>query len=241
MSYKLSAMSHSLFPRLLPVGDAAVTVEFGAAIDPATNDHVLAFTQAVDELIRNDCLGIIEVVPTFRSATVYFDPLTAEAETLAERLSALAEALPSRQAGPSKTVEVPVVYGEEFGPDLADVAAYARLPVEEVIRLHTSVAYRCYMLGFSPGFPYLGLVPEVIALPRLAEPRVSVPPGSVGIAGSQTGLYPLESPGGWRLIGRTPLRLYDPNRAQPFLIEAGDTVRFVAINRNEYEKLMASG
>jgi KipI family sensor histidine kinase inhibitor len=230
--------NHDLhYPRLLPVGDAAVTVEFGDAIDPAINDRVLAFTRAVDELIRDDRRGIIEVVPTFRSATVYFDPLTTEAETVAGRLRALADALPSGRAGQSKTVEVPVVYGGEFGPDLGEVAAYAGLSVEEIARLHASVAYRCYMLGFSPGFPYLGLVPEAIAMPRLAEPRVSVPPGSVGIAGSQTGLYPLESPGGWRLIGRTPLRLYDPDRAHPFLIEAGDTVRFVPISRAEFDRL----
>jgi KipI family sensor histidine kinase inhibitor len=232
-------MTH--YPRVLPVGDAALTVEFGEAIGPEINDRVLAFVQAMDVFSRDGRSGIIEVVPTYRSATVYFDPLAAEAGQLAGQLRGLADALPPGRAGRLRTVEIPVVYGEEFGPDLADVAAHARLPVEEVIRLHASVRYRCYMLGFSPGFPYLGLVPEAIAMPRLAEPRASVPAGSVGIAGSQTGVYPHESPGGWRLIGRTPLRLYDRERAQPFLVEAGDAVRFVAIGHSEYEKLVARG
>ncbi len=227
------------YPRLLPVGDAALTVEFGDRIAPEINDLVLAFAQAVERLDRDERRGIVEIVPTYRSATVYFDPATVEVGLLAERLRSLAHTVPSRRAGELRRVEIPVVYGGEFGPDLAEVAAYARLPIEDVTALHASVDYRCYMLGFSPGFPYLGLVPEAIAMPRLAEPRASVPAGSVGIAGSQTGVYPIESPGGWRLIGRTPVRLYDPKRARPFLIEAGDLVRFVAIGRSEFERLSA--
>lgn len=241
MSHKPSAIRHQPYPRVLSVGDAALMVEFGEAIAPEINDLVLAFAQRVDEIGRDVHRGIIEVVPTYRSATVYFDPLAADGRLLAEQLAALAATLPPRRASQRRMVEVPVLYGGEFGPDLAEVAGYAHRSVEAVIRLHASVTYRCYMLGFSPGFPYLGLVPEAIAMPRLDEPRASVPAGSVGIAGSQTGVYPIESPGGWRLIGRTPLRLYDPERAQPFLVEAGDQVRFVPIERNEYDKLVASG
>jgi inhibitor of KinA len=179
------------------------------------------------------------VVPTYRSATVYVDPLTVELGPLTERLRVLAEGAPMRPAAPARTIEIPVAYGGECGPDLSAVAAFAGLSVEEAVALHHSVAYRCYMLGFSPGFPYLGRVPEAIAMPRLSEPRARVPAGSVGIAGSQTGIYPHDSPGGWRLIGRTPLRLYDPGRTEPFLIRAGDQIRFVPIDRQTYDQMVA--
>lgn len=222
---------------MLPAGDAGVTVEFGETIEPDINDRVLAFAQAVEELCRGGATGIIDVVPTYRSATVYIDPLVVNGPALTERLRVLADSLSPGPSRAPRTVEVPVVYGGEFGPDIAALAARACLSVEEAITLHTSVEYRVYMLGFSPGFPYMGKVPGAIAMPRLAHPRTVVPSGSVGIAGSQTGIYPSESPGGWRLIGRTPLRLYDPARANPFLLEAGDCVRFVWIDRQEFERL----
>ena len=223
------------YPRLLAAGDAAVTVEFGAIIAPEINDLVLAF---VDQVAASGLNGIIEVVPTYCSATVYMDPLRVDVEPLAERLRVLAQGASRRPAQPGRRVEIPVVYGDEFGPDLPAVAAYAKRSMEETIALHCSVDYRCYMLGFSPGFPYLGQVPDTIAMPRLAEPRAIVQAGSVGIAGSQTGVYPQESPGGWRVIGRTPLCLYEPARPQPFLIEPGDRVRFRAIDRAEFEQLI---
>lgn len=222
------------YPRVLAAGDAAVTVEFGEKIAKEVNDQVRAFAQAVEGLTLN---GLIETVPTYRSATLYFDPVVIEAGELAERLKALAETLAPGTSRPSRKVEMPLVYGGEFGPDLPDVASFARLSVEETIALHTSVEYRVYMLGFSPGFPYLGLVPDAIAMPRLATPRTKVPAGSVGIAGSQTGIYPLDTPGGWRIIGRTPLRLYDQAKPKPFLLEPGDSVRFVSIDRQEFEQL----
>lgn len=226
----------AVYPRVLPAGDAAVTVEFGEAIDPEVNDRVLAFARGVEELALS---GVIETVPTYRSATVYFDPSLVDAGSLAQRFQTLAETLPPPISQGRRTVEIPVVYGGEFGPDLAEVATFARLPVELAIALHASVRYRIYMLGFTPGFPYLGPVPDMLAMPRLAEPRTRVPAGSVGIAGSQTGIYPIESPGGWRLIGRTPLRLYDPARPQPFLLEAGDRVQFKPISREEYDRMAA--
>jgi len=194
------------YPRVLAAGDAAVTVEFGETIAPEINDRVMAFAQAVEGLGLD---GLIETVPTYRSATVYFDPVVIEADQLAKRLLALAGSLPPTTVRPSRKVDISVAYGGEFGPDLDDVASFARLSVEETIALHVSVEYRVYMLGFSPGFPYLGLVPDAIAMPRLATPRAKVRAGSVGIAGSQTGVYPFDTPGGWRIIGRTPLRLYD--------------------------------
>ena len=214
------------YPRIVPAGDAGWTVEFGREIDPAVNDRVLAFAEA---LAAHSPDGLIEVVPTFCSATVYFDPLVVEADELADRLLAVAASAPDRRRPSSRLVEVPVRYGGECGPDLEDLAGQVRLPVERVIALHASVEYRVYMLGFMPGFPYLGKVPEALALPRLATPRPNVPAGSVGLAGNQTGIYPIDCPGGWRLIGRTPRRLYDPQRDQPFLFEPGDRVRFLPI------------
>lgn len=220
--------------RILPLGDTGLTVEFGDAIDPAINERVLAFARAVEGLRLP---GVSEVVPTYRSATVYFDPVVVDAGALAERLRGLAGGLPALEPRAPRIIEIPVAYGGEFGPDLPDVADRAGLSADAVVTLHGSVEYRVYMLGFSPGFPYLGKVPDAIAVPRLAEPRARVAAGSVGIAGSQTGIYPHESPGGWRLLGRTPLRLYDPARARPFLLAAGDRVRFVAISREEFARL----
>jgi inhibitor of KinA len=219
---------------MLPAGDTALTVEFGEGIDAAVNDRVLAFA---DQVAASDIKGLIEVVPTYRSATVYLDPLVADVEPLAERIAEMARATARRRSHPGQLIEIPVAYGGEFGPDLEAVAGYAKVSPGEVIALHTSIDYRCFMLGFSPGFPYLGTVPEAIAMPRLAEPRARVPAGSVGIAGRQTGIYPQATPGGWRVIGRTPTCLYDPARSQPFLIEPGDHVRFVRIGREEFERL----
>lgn len=221
------------YPRILPAGDTAFTVEFGDVIDPDINDQVMAFAKAVESR-RLD--GIIEVVPTYRSTTIYFDPRIGAAE-LAGQLRALAGKISRRPLYRPRSIDIPVSYDAEFGPDLDALARYAGLSVTEVVRLHTSVTYRVFMLGFSPGFPYMGRVPEAIAMPRLAEPRLRIPAGSVGIAGVQTGIYPQESPGGWRLIGRTPLRLYDPNRPDPFLLRPGDRVRFVAVERDTFDRL----
>ncbi|MGH7232265.1 MAG: 5-oxoprolinase subunit PxpB [Nitrospiraceae bacterium] len=221
-------------PRVLAAGDAALTIEFGSTIDPASNARVVACARVVEGL---SIPGVVEIVPTYRSLTVYFDPIAIDSAWLAERLEALARSVPADALRSSRTVEIPVLYGGEYGPDLPDVAAFAKRRIEDVIALHGSVTYRVYMLGFSPGFPYMGQVPDEIAMPRLGSPRMRVPAGSVGIAGSQTGIYPIESPGGWRLIGRTPLRLYDPNRPTPFLLKPEDCVRLVAIDRQEYDRL----
>ena len=225
------------YPRILPAGDTALTVEFGDEIAPEIHDRVLAFASRVPAL---NIAGIIEVVPTYRSVTVYADSLQVDVSRLMDRLASEARNLTAFESGQGRCVEIPVLYGGEFGPDLTAVAAFAGRPMEEVIALHTSVTYRCYMLGFSPGFPYLGRVPDAIAMPRLSEPRAQVAGGSVGIAGIQTGIYPQSSPGGWRVIGRTPLRIYDPARSQPFLISPGDRVRFVPISRKQFDDLVIS-
>ncbi len=233
----MTVLMPTRFPRILPLGDSGVTVEFGDSIAPATNDQVIAFAQAIDTLTIP---GLVEVAPTYRSVSVYVDPLLIDPDELERRLKDLAANLPQHPTGPGRTIEIPVAYGGELGPDLADVAHLAGVSEQEVVALHRSMDYRVYMLGFSPGFPYLGIVPASIAIPRLAEPRTHVPAGSVGIAGTQTGVYPQESPGGWRLIGRTPVTLYDPQGSRPFLFQPGDHVRFVEISYEEYLRMAGS-
>ncbi len=237
----------SAAPRLVAAGDSAWTVTFGDAIDPAINDRVLAFAERVNAVCRAArgvravrWPGLVEAVPAVRSATVYFDPCRVDGTALAKRLLELARRPRSRTARRrGRLVEIPVWYGGEAGPDLPSVAEFAGLTEEAVVRLHAAEPYRVYMLGFAPGFPYLGPVPPAIAMPRLAPPRRVVPAGSVGIAGSQTGIYPQDSPGGWRIIGRTPRRLYDPSARRPFVLAPGDRVRFVPIARETFERLRA--
>jgi KipI family sensor histidine kinase inhibitor len=219
--------------RLLPLGDAALTVEFGHEIEPALNAQVIAFAETVRAQMRE---GVLDVVPTYRSITIHVDPLCLDVSTLSDRLLQLSPAV-SHHATSGTHHTIPVLYGGEYGPDLEDVASFAKLSVAEAIRLHASILYRVYMLGFSPGFPYLGSVPAPLTLPRLATPRTSVPAGSVGIAGSQTGIYPTSTPGGWRLIGRTPVALYRPNSSTPFLLSPGDMVRFEPIRPQEFDRL----
>ncbi|MEY4706201.1 MAG: putative hydrolase subunit [Nitrospirota bacterium] len=220
--------------RILPLGDAALTVEFGDEIDPALNAQVMAFAET---LRAQTWTGVLDVVPTYRSVTIHVDPLRLDVMTLSNQLLPLSRTVtkPSAPSGAHHTI--PVLYGGQWGPDIEDVAAFAKMPAAKVIRLHSSVLYRVYMLGFSPGFPYLGSVPEPLTMPRLATPRTTVPAGSVGIAGSQTGIYPTSTPGGWRLIGRTPLALYRPNSSKPFLLDPGDRVRFEAIGPQEFDRL----
>ena len=222
------------FPRILPLGDCGVTIEFGERIDPKIHERVLACMSLLEQ---EPLPGQLDIVPTYRSVTIYFDPVITDTGSLGATLLSRAVNYTAALPRPSKTVTLPVFYDPAVAPDLEAVAAEARLTAEEVITLHTSVAYRVYMLGFTPGFPYLGLVPRRIAVPRLATPRTLVPVGSVGIAGSQTGIYPRDSPGGWRIIGRTPVQICDLSKPEPFLLEPGDQVRFAAIDRPEYDEL----
>ena len=209
-----------------------MTVEFGREIAPHLNDRVLAFAQAVR---LQHWEGVLDVVPAYASVSIYVDPLRLPVSILSQRLHSLScdvEAPPS-----GRTHRIPVLYGGKWGPDLDDVAAFAQRSVADTIRLHHTNVYRVYMLGFSPGFPYMGLVPSSIAMPRLATPRTVVPAGSVGIAGCQTGIYPSATPGGWRLVGRTPVSLYQPQSSQPFLFTPGDTVEFYRIDADEFARM----
>lgn len=198
-------------------------LRLGEAIDPAINHqaHLLATALALDPLP-----GIIETVPGYASLAVHYDPLALTHAQVCEWLQSRLGLAAETASRPVKTVEVPVIYD---GPDLDFVAAHCRLTIDEVIRLHTSNPYTVYMMGFTPGFPYLGILPEALRVPRLETPRPKVPASSVALAGAQTGIYPVDSPGGWRLVGRTPLTLFDPQRAPPFLFAPGDEIRFLAV------------
>jgi inhibitor of KinA len=219
--------------RIVPAGDSALIVEFEERIDAAVNARTIACAAAIQ---RASLAGIRDVVPTYRSLAIYFDPLRTDSDALMERVTHEAEHAVAPDGAPPPPVRIPVCYGGEFGPDLHAVASFAHLSPDEVVRVHSSAIYRVFMLGFVPGFAYLGLVDERIAMPRHSTPRIRVPAGSVGLAGVQTGIYPAETPGGWQLIGRTPVRPFDPARAQPFLMKAGDAVEFYPIDRTEFER-----
>jgi len=212
--------------RFLSAGDRALVVEFGDRVDRALSDDVLR----LDASLRSTGLaGVVETVPTFRSLMVHYDPLVTSRAELEQAIAALLD----RRSGLCRDAtlwRVPVCYEGEFAPDLAEVARLTELTPREVVGLHSAVRYHVYMLGFLPGFPYLGDLPPQLALPRRADPRVRVPAGSVSIATTLTAIYPYESPGGWHLIGATPIRLFDPERPRPALLAPGDIVRLEPID-----------
>jgi len=223
--------------KFLLSGDTAITVEFGNEISYAINAQIRAFTIALQE---SKISGIVELVPTYRSLMVHYDPSVIEYSALVKQMKGLLGQLDRIEIPPSDVLEIPVLYGgEEMGPDLAFVAEHNHKTEQEVIDIHTSTEYLIYMLGFTPGFTYLGGMSEDIAAPRLQQPRVKIPAGSVGIAGTQTGVYPIDSPGGWQLIGRTPVRMYDPNREVPILPKAGEYIKFRAIDQKEFDEIAA--
>jgi inhibitor of KinA len=222
-------------PVIAPAGDQAFTVTFGGGADPEVSARVLA---AAERLCAVMPPGVLDVVPGYDVLLVAYDPLRVAAPDVQAWIARTIDGPSPPLAG--RRVEIPVLYAPEVAPDLEALAAEKGLTVEALVALHTAPDYRCYLLGFRPGFPFLGgLEPRLIA-PRLPSPRLRVPAGSVGIGGRQTGIYPVESPGGWRLIGRTPVRLFDPARAAPFLVRAGDTVRFTPIDRAEFDRLTVS-
>lgn len=219
--------------RIVPAGDSVLVVELEERIDPGVNARAIACAEAIQ---ASGLEGVRDVVPTYRSVAVYFDPLRTDNGALLACLEREAGKTPGPVAGARAPVRIPVCYGGEFGPDLAGVASFAGLREADVVRIHAGGIYRVFMLGFVPGFAYLGIVDGRIAAPRHATPRVRVPIGSVGVAGAQTGVYPAETPGGWQLIGRTPVKPFDPSRAEPFLMKAGDAVQFYPIDRAEYDR-----
>lgn len=220
--------------KYLPAGDKAVVMEFGNEISKNINAKIRNLVKAADEA---KIVGIEEILPTYRSVQIMYDPLKIEYSELIRNLELLSSKTVEGQKEKIKIIEIPTLYGKEFGPDINFVAEHNKLTTDDVIKIHTGTDYLVYMLGFTPGFSYLGGMSESIATPRLASPRTKIPAGSVGIAGSQTGMYPSETPGGWQLIGRTPVKLYDPKKEPPVLLSAGDYVRYVSITEEEYNEI----
>ena len=210
-------------PRIIPLGDSSVLVQFGNEIDISVNRRVHALASLVD---ASSMPGVVETVPAYGTLLVQYDPLilsfTQIKNILRERISRV-EGTASRKP---RQVKVPVRYGGEYGIDLESVARHLQLRVEDVVRIHTQRIYTVYMMGFTPGFPYMGKLDDALVMPRLETPRTHVPAGTVAIAGMQTGIYPIASPGGWQLIGHTELPLLTPQADEPFLFAPGDVVRF---------------
>jgi KipI family sensor histidine kinase inhibitor len=216
-------------------GDRGLLAEYGDTIDPGVNDKVRSMAMVLNANLPE---GVREITPTYRSLLINYDPAVTTPRVLKASLKSMEAQLGEIEIPPPAVVEIPVCYGGEHGPDLEFVAASHELTVEEVIELHTQPDYRIYMVGFTPGFPFLGGLSEKLHTPRLETPRTRVPQGSVGIANAQTGIYPIASPGGWQLIGRTPLRLFAPERPNPFLYQAGDYLRFTPISEQDYQRLL---
>lgn len=223
-------------PKYLNAGESCLVVEFADEIDRGANDAVMNLKKYL--MSRKD-IPIVECLPTYRSLAVYFDPTAVSAEEVIAAAKSAPRGGGENDGAANTEIEIPVCYGGEYGPDIANVARHAGISEEEVIRRHSAVSCHCYMIGFMPGFAYLGGMDESIAAPRLANPRTVIKGGGVGIAGKQTGIYPIDSPGGWQLIGRTPLRLFTPEASRPTLIEAGYEVRFVPVDEDQYKKIEA--
>jgi inhibitor of KinA len=229
------------------LGDRAILIQIGSTIDEATHRHVRA---AYARLRERPIAGVVDLVPAYASVAVHYDPAQLDDgrsgdnsgpyARLCARLAEVLARLDVEQLPAPRQIEIAVAYGGEFGPDLEDVARHHQLSVDEVVRIHSSGDYLVYMIGFAPGFPYLGGLDPRLATARRAVPRTMVPAGSVGIGGDQTGVYPIASPGGWHLIGRTPRRLFVAGREPPTLLHAGDRVRFRPISASELAILTAS-
>lgn len=222
--------------RILLCGDTAVTVEFGDSIDRVVSEKVLH----LDALTRAAKLsGVVETVPTFRSLTVHYDPLATSSAELIPRLEKLAGDARG-ETRPSRLWHVPASYATAHAPDLDDVARRTGLSTDEIVRLHTGMRFHVYMVGFAPGYPYMGDLPQSMVLPRRTDPRTRVPAGSIAIATTMTAIYPVESPGGWHLIGATPIRLFDPDSSHPALFAPGDAVCFEPIRVREFDTIRAA-
>jgi inhibitor of KinA len=223
-----------LYPktRYFLMGDRGLLLELGDEISREVNEKVRRMALAIQ---AETLEGIIETVPTYRSLLIIYNPAVLPIEDLKKRLELIEEGLEQTPLPEPKWTQVPVVYGGIYGPDLEGVAKYLQISIEEVIRLHCSQPYLIYMIGFMPGYPYMGELPEALVIPRLKTPRLIVPKGSVAIAQRQTGIYSMESPGGWRILGRTPIELFDPEKDPPALLQMGDFVQFYPVTEKEFE------
>ena len=222
--------------KYLIAGDRALVVEFGDEIEEQVNSKIRSLTVAIE---KESIIGINETIPTYRSLMIIYDPMLMELDELIDTIKSIISRMHELKLTEAKVIEIPTLYGGEYGPDIEFVAEHNKISIDEVIKIHTDMEYLIYMIGFTPGFPYLGGMSDKIEAPRLQNPRTKIPVGSVGIAGKQTGIYPVESPGGWQLIGRTPVKLYDPYRKEPVLLNAGDYIKFVQIDEDEYKNIEA--
>lgn len=220
--------------RIVPEGDLAVLVEFENEISPACNGKVAALQKCIKEA---NWKGIVETIPAFRSLLIYYNPLQISYRKLVAKIKKATKHLENMDNQSKRIIQIPVCYGGTYGVDLKDVAEHTGLSEEEVIAIHSGTDYLIYMIGFLPGFPYLGGMDKRLETPRLQDPRTAIPAGAVGIGGEQTGIYPLASPGGWRLIGQTPLRLFDRERENPILYRTGDYIRFVPVTEEAYKRI----
>jgi len=229
-------MQNGLFkkPLFRIAGDRGLLVEYGDAIDPVVNKKVRSMAMAME---KETLTGVRETIPTYRSLLIIYDPATTNPTKLQKEILDFEELLSQIEVPPPDTVEIPVCYGGKFGPDIRFVAEHNSITEDDVVRIHSGAEYHIYMIGFTPGFPFLGGLPKVLHTPRLETPRSFVPERSVGIANNQTGIYPLASPGGWQLIGKTPLKLFAPEHSNPFIYKVGDRIKFKPISAEDYARL----
>lgn len=224
-------------PKIMVISDNSIIIEYPPAISEEINGNIRSVTKAIKSRLGDE---IVDIIPAYHNIIIGYDCLAVDPEVLCEKISVLVSGIEKSGAEEKEIVEIPVCYEEPYGLDMEDVCRIHNISKEELIRKHTKPEYLVYMIGFTPGFPYLGGMDESLATPRKKEPRSKIPAGSVGIAGSQTGVYPIASPGGWQIIGRTPLKLFDPYRENPVMIEAGQYIRYVSISAEEFEKIERS-
>ena len=224
--------------RILTEGDSSLLIQFGDEISP----HINARISAVVKLLKNCQIeGVVDLIPSYTALLINYNPLVIHYGDLKKRVEEILKMDVKGDASAKKVVEIPVLYGGDAGPDLKNIAEHAGLSEQEVIDIHSSRDYLIYMLGFLPGFCYLGGLDERIHTPRLANPRLKIREGSVGIGGNATGIYPMESPGGWHIIGLTPAKLYDPGSESPVLLQSGDIIRFRSIGKEEFDEIRKNG
>ena len=226
------------------ISETAVSIEFGQEISEETLKKITKFNQFIKE---NPFSGLLSTIPAYTTLTLYFNPIVLmndaglKGRTCLDKISEYLKSVnletKINQSTNHKIIHVPVCYDVKFGLDLEELTSFYQLKKEEIIQIHSAATYTVFMIGFVPGFPYLGGLSEKLTAPRKQNPRKAIPAGSVGIAGQQTGIYPLETPGGWQIIGRTPLKLFDANKAQPSLLKAGDQIKFEPISLSEFERL----
>ncbi|TDQ11365.1 5-oxoprolinase subunit PxpB [Pedobacter metabolipauper] len=225
---KINSADYQCFP----LGDSAIVLEFGREISVSINTRIRLICEWLDEYTFE---GFVDYVPAFTTITVYYEPWVINYDKLEEMLDEMISGIGEEDEITARSpIEIPVLYGGHYGPDLDVVARQCQLTTAEVIRIHHAAEYLVYMIGFAPGFPYLGGMDERIATPRKETPRALIPAGSVGIAGKQTGIYPIETPGGWQIIGQTPLQLFNIDREVPALLKAGDRIRFISVTEQEF-------